>query len=230
MIDFSKAFDKVDIRLMLRKLRSLGGSDSFLELLLVVMSGRKQIVLVNGVHSDSASICSGLPQGSVFSPSLFKVYLNDLLSSDFETSPYGFAYDLKLLSSSNSDIEPDLLKITDWSSTNKMVINTSKCKALYFGTKNSNTKLTLTYEIISVSNSSKDLGIKLDNCLKFTNHANAVQLKCLRFIGLIFQLFYTRNADTIIKLNFTYVISTIDYGAIIYTNISRNVQRSIEKI
>ena len=63
MIDFSKAFDKVEIRLLLRKLRSFGGSDSFLELLLVLMSGRKQIVSVNGVHSDSASIGSGLPKG-----------------------------------------------------------------------------------------------------------------------------------------------------------------------
>ena len=65
----------------------------------------------------------------------------------------------------------------------------------------------------------------MDNCLKFTNHAYAVQLKCLRFIGLIFKLFYTRNADTFIKL-----FPTIDYGAIIYTNTSRNVERSIEKI
>ena len=42
------------------------------------LKDRKQRVQMNGTSSDWADVISGIPQGSVLSPTLFLVYINDL--------------------------------------------------------------------------------------------------------------------------------------------------------
>ncbi len=81
-LDFSKAFDPVNHRLLLHKLRGYCIVISWVECFL---SRRTFQVNVNGTLSQMAEAISGVPQFSVIGPILFVIYVNDLfdhLSAD----------------------------------------------------------------------------------------------------------------------------------------------------
>ena len=74
-LDFSKAFDTVDHTILLQKLNFYGLKGTILSWYL---SNRKQYVTYNSIKSTTEKINCGVPQGSILSPLLFLIYINDL--------------------------------------------------------------------------------------------------------------------------------------------------------
>ena len=70
-IDFSKAFDKVDMGLLTHKIMSLEIIGNCGKWISSFFQNRKQRVIVNDEISDEEDIRSGIPQGSVMGPLLF---------------------------------------------------------------------------------------------------------------------------------------------------------------
>ena len=77
-VDLSKAFDAIDHRLLLEKVKSYGFSLHALEMMSSYLLGRQQCVSVTGVCSNFISIITGIPQGSFLGPMLFNTFINDL--------------------------------------------------------------------------------------------------------------------------------------------------------
>ena len=75
MVDFRKAFDRVDHGLLLEELFYYKCSETFITLMKSYLANRTQVVSVNGKLSTATEINCRVPQGSISGP---MVFINDL--------------------------------------------------------------------------------------------------------------------------------------------------------
>ncbi len=80
-IDFEKAFDRIDRKLLFHKLMSIGISGKILDCIKCIYEDGKTSVNVNRHFTDWLSIYFGVKQGDTLSPTLFGLFINDLVSA-----------------------------------------------------------------------------------------------------------------------------------------------------
>ena len=93
LTDLSKASDCLHLNLLIAKLEAYGFGHSSLILIYNHLSGRKQRTKVNNVYSEWNELETGIPQGSILSPLIFNIYINDILYFVNEDTVTNFADD-----------------------------------------------------------------------------------------------------------------------------------------
>ena len=219
--DFGKAFDSVPHKRLLVKLKNFGVNGKILKWINSFLTGRKQCVIVEGKKIRMEPVVSGIPQGSVIGPILFVCFINDLPSKVKYNTCKLFADDCKIygvidLPRNMSTIQSDLNDLRNWSEYWQLPFNESKCKAIHFGFHNPKIDYKLNNHTLEVVQEEKDLGIIIDDMLRFHQQTACVVKKANQVLGVIKRSFNTRNEITITTLFKSMVRPHLEYANAIW--------------
>jgi hypothetical protein len=235
--DFSKAFDRVDYGILLRKLRGAGIVGKVWDWISSYLDSRVQVVSVGGFDSGPIMTTSGVPQGSHLGPLLFVLFINDLgscLSSEFLM----YADDLKIYTSVKCigdclKLQSDLNKLSVWCSKNNMRLNTDKCHSISF-TRNKK-KIDFTYNISGVHLQKlgfvRDLGVILDSELSFRDHYDHITEKSYKTMGFLFRITKPfKDPNSLIRLYYSLIRSLLEYQSFIWSPYYVSHKDKIERV
>ena len=239
-LDFQKAFDTVAHRRLMVKLKAYGIDGKLLKWIEGFLSGRSQHVKVNGCKSSEGTVISGVPQGSVLGPLLFVLYINDL-PDELECMSLMFADDTKVYQTITTEedtaaVQRDLLKLEEWSAKWLLLFHPGKCKVLTIGDLEKIIRpRAFKYELHGVvlehEFEEKDLGITIDNLLKFDVHIEDKIKKANTMLGMIRRSFSCLSKEVFLPLYKSLVRHHVEYGAVLWSGmVSRTQIRAIEKI
>ena len=102
-LDLSKAFDTIDHKILLHKLRHYGVRGTALDWFESYLTGRTQQVCFNDHASNNINAINfSIPQGSILGPLLFIIYANDFPNCLKNGTSLSFADDTSILISGNN--------------------------------------------------------------------------------------------------------------------------------
>ena len=238
-LDFRKAFDSVPHKRLLLKLERLGVSGNVLKWISSFLSNRSQRVVINGQSSEWTDVSSGVPQGSVLGPLLFILYVNDL-PDEVKSYCKLFADDAKLYKDLQNledfeTIQNDLNKLCQWTIKWLMIFNVEKCKVMHLGKNNPRFEYEMTdkdgnTKVLKSVEMEKDLGVNVQENLKFDKHISLTVNRANRLVGLIKRAFSYLDEETLLVLYKTLIRPILDYGNTIWFPTLKKDIRAIESV
>ena len=233
-LDFSKALDTVNHKILLKKLENnFGFRDNAKLFLSNYLSNRNQYTRVSNYRSSLRTVTCGVPQGSALGPLLFLLYVNDLpSSSNFKATLFA---DDTLLQLSDCNIKKlekrvnnELNKINVWLRNNKISLNISKTNyVLIDNCINALTKkhfeIKLQQNVLNRVENVKYLGMLIDDGLNWDPHIKQLSLQLSKSSAIIYRLRNFVDTETLKLLYY----SRVQYGIILWGTATYSRQKEI---
>ncbi|PKU46414.1 rna-directed dna polymerase from mobile element jockey-like [Limosa lapponica baueri] len=171
-LDLSKAFDTVSHNILIGKLRKCGLDEWTVRWVENWLSGRAQ-----------RPVTSGVPQGSIFGPVLFNIFINHLdEGTECIHSMFTDGTPVADTPEGCATIQQDLDRLGCWAERNLMKFKNSKCRVLPLGKNNSMHWHRLGPDLES-SSVERDLGVLVDNKLTMRQQYALVANKANDILG-----------------------------------------------
>jgi ribonuclease HI len=229
LLDFSSAYDTVWKEKLLVSLHEQGIPLQIVRWLASFLNNRVARVRYGDALSSARTMRQGLPQGSVLSPLLFVLYINNLakLLPEWATNVI-FADDVSILCTHRDREEAVRMAqeavdiVVGWSKEWKLNLNPTKSEVAFFSTwtREQETPWEPTIMIdgkrIPFNVIPKMLGVVLDTTLSFGEQVKEVTRQATEKLKLMSALAHTewgwRKRD-LMKIYLTFIRSRLDYGA-----------------
>ena len=140
-LDFQKAFDLIDRKILLKKLYFYGVRGITYDLLCSFLTDRYQYVQVEDKKSMMTRVDMGVVQGSIMGPLLFIIFINDLLNCSQILKFNLFADDTCVYFGHSSlpevyrTFNEELPRVADWILANSLSLNVNKTVYMLFSGK-----------------------------------------------------------------------------------------------
>lgn len=232
-IDLKKAFDTVWHEGLLLKLQRAGINGKIYELLKSMYHGSISRVKCKRVLTEPISIKRGVHQGSVLSPLLFNIFINDIgddlllddapILHDSNISHLLYADDLVLLSTTEIGLQSNIDRVNTFCKRWGLAINKDKSKIMVFSktgrVPRDKFRYNLGGEEIEYVNHYKYLGVNFSNTAKFSVAEKHLSLKANRALFSVKQSIFDKGLkpSAIINIFETLVKPIALYGSEIWT-------------
>ena len=187
-LDFSAAFDILDHKLLLAKLKHYGFSSSALLFVNKNLNERWQMVYFNGSESDLKQVKHGVPQGSCLGTLLYSIFTNDFplvlktaritMYAD-DTTTYCAEETIDEL---NRNLNEKIKLVSEWVNSNGLILKVLKTTSMVIGSNyllrsNPELHVKINNQIITQVKEVKLLGIIIDHTLSWDMHIRRIITK-----------------------------------------------------
>ncbi|VDI71128.1 Hypothetical predicted protein [Mytilus galloprovincialis] len=233
-IDAKKAFDSANREMMWFKLMSIGINGKFLKGLQSLYVDVRYAVKVNGHMTDMFGVNMGVKQGCKISPSLFSVYVNDLvdeinnlnlgipINESCILSVLLYADDIVLLAPDEESLQMMLNVVNNWCSKWRLSLNFEKTKIIHFrcpAAPRSNFNFLFGDTTIDYCSKYRYLGLWLDEHLNWKYTVREIRKSASRALSALYTKFIScggMDYDIFTKLYESLVQPVLLYGASIW--------------
>jgi len=238
-LDYAKAFDTVPHERLIHQVGSFGIGGHALAWIKDFLTGRRQQVKINNSTSSWKPVLSGVPQGSVLGPTLFAMFVADV-PGKVRSLISMFADDTKMYApltdpTSTEKLNKDLSKLQNWSIKMQMKFHPDKCKVMHLGSNNPKSKYTITKEsgevhTLAEADVEKDLGVQIDNNLKFSTHISSSVSKANRVLWCVKRTFKHLTPNIFNQLYKSLVRPHLEYASWVWAPHLKSDMDAIERV
>ena len=235
--DLQKAFDKIPHHILLNNLHIFGIPNSEVLWIKDWLSNRNMNVRIGDEMSLDYLVTSGVPQGSILGPFLFRFHMFGQPSLE-RSELMKFADDCKLYSIFNLNdtgaieaIQRDIDALVNWVTMDlKMKLNGSKTKVIHLGHNNPKVTYYVNGVPITATDHHNDLGVIMVIDLKFKKHHHMMCSNAMRTLGMIKKTFGQLTSKQFLHVYKTYIRPKIEYAISIAAPFGETQKALIENV